>query len=274
LELERKIAVASKQTASSDDVEPDSGISQPGRFQVKYIENKSDWLEFKASPPRAARAKEDPNVSSGAHEVADVHFGDDSKHLKQQARSSDMHNGASMKDRETLLQKHCLRQQLGLLNNEEAGTTTSNSFSPISEIDSQEDMAHKTIYDSLSEVDSQNGSFKNFPPSEDVSDLSHASTLESYSPYHVHMPQEVKISVVQQAASSQIETLTSAQTFQNVVTPRVTNTAHPEHLSRQQQPPEYSVTLGALSPSPQVPRTDQSSAKNSPLLLVKKTLKF
>jgi chromosome segregation ATPase len=268
------VAVASKQTASSDDVYPDSGISQPGRFQVKYIENKSDWFQFKASPARAARAKEDPNVSSDAYEVSDGHFGDDGKHLKQQARSSNMHNGASMKDREKLLREHGLRQQLDLLNNEEAGTTARKSFSPISEIDSQEDMAHKTTWDSLSEVDSQNGSPKNFPPSDDVSDLSHASTLEPYSPYHVHVPQEVKISVVQQAASSQIETLTSAQTFQNLVAPRVTNTAHPEHLSRQQQPPEYSVTLGALSPSPQVPRTDQSSAKNSPLLLVKKTLKF
>lgn len=232
------------------------------RFQVNYVDNKSAWLEFKSSPPRAAKVSE---VQEAGSDALDTH--DQESQMRQDAPGKDKYFiNKTREDAPTKRDRYFITKT-------DSETTTGDSFSPISEIDSEEDLTHQSIWGSLSEIDSEDGGSKNFPPSEDVSDLSHGSTLEPYSPYHVPMPPPEQVSRIQEpTASSQLETLTTTQTFHNLVTPRVTNTAHPENISR--HPPEYSITLGALTPNPQVrsSTTDHPIGEDSPL--AKKTLKF
>eukprot|EP00980_Cylindrotheca_fusiformis_P003456 scaffold770_cov109-Cylindrotheca_fusiformis.AAC.23 len=212
------------------------------RFQVNYAdaEDCSDWLEFRVSPPRAVKGNGSLDVSPTPQDDADYYP------VNEQGKTTLIHGDNA---------------SLGPFNSDD----TSKSHSLISEIDSAWTQSLSSL---ISEVDSQGGSSKNFPPSEDVSELSHDSLFEPYFS-SIEVPKEVGVIDMIQTTSSQLETVASTPTFQNLVTPRVTNAAQ----TRQQHPPEYSVTLGALNPNQQNRGTDHNfSTEDSPA--VKKTLKY
>mmetsp|Transcript_28658 Transcript_28658/g.69430 ORF Transcript_28658/g.69430 Transcript_28658/m.69430 type:complete len:104 (+) Transcript_28658:8-319(+) len=70
-------------------------------------------------------------------------------------------------------------------------------------------------------------------------------------------------SIAVQPPSAQLETITSAESFQQLRTPRVSNSAHPDRIGRQQQPPEYNITLGALSPAREPSPIDRYAIEES-----------
>ncbi|CAJ1945983.1 unnamed protein product [Cylindrotheca closterium] len=126
------------------------------------------------------------------------------------------------------------------------------SLSPISEINTNDDNMSNLSWTELSEVDSKNDSLKQFPACDDISDLSQGSSLEPINSFlwkeHAE-EEEASYSIAAQPPSAQLETIASAESFQQLRTPRVSNSTHPERIGRQQEPPEYCITLGALSPA-------------------------
>ena len=124
---------------------------------------------------------------------------------------------------------------------------TNRSMSPISEINTNDDLSNPSWAD-LSEVDSKNDSLKHFPPCDDISDLSQSIRGTAFLSQDWEENTSYSISI--QPPSTQLESITAAESFQQLQTPRVSNSAHPQRINRQQQPPEYNITLGALSPPP------------------------
>lgn len=166
----------------------------------------------------------------------------------------------NMSERDKVMNEHeRLRSQLDSLND---GPTR--SMSPISEINTNDDAMSSLSWTELSEVDSKNDSLNRFPASDDMSDLSPSTTLEPIDSFLWKEPEvDLTYSMSEQAPSTQLETIASAENFGQLRTPRVSNSAHPDRIGRQQQPPEYNITLGALSPAREPSPIDRYAIEES-----------
>lgn len=162
----------------------------------------------------------------------------------------------SLAQREQVQEEHRL---LRSFNSDDKESFVSRSMSPISEINTNDDVSNPS-WTEISEVDSKNDSLKHFPPSDDISELSQSSTNEPLTSV-IWMESEVatSYSISAQPPSSQLETLASVESFGQLITPRVANSAHSGR-----HPPEYNITLGALS-STKPSSMDRYPAEPSPI---------
>lgn len=152
---------------------------------------------------------------------------------------------------------------------------TGRPMSPISEINSYDDNMTNRSWTDLSEVDSKNDSMKQFPPCDDISDLSQTSTLGPSTTFVWKGSEEnTSYSLSVQPPSTQLENIAAAESFQELRTPRVSNSAHPDRIGRQQQPPEYSITLGALATTQEPSPVDRYAIEESSEFGKKRTKSF